>query len=128
MDLLLDTSVLLWWDSGAAELTAASRAAIADPSNNIYVSAASIWEIAIKSAKGKLRFAGRPSDAIKSNGFLPLDIAPSHAELAGALDWAHPDPFDRMLVAQAASGGMVLLHADSAIAAYKAVPQLWARR
>lgn len=127
MDLLLDTHVVLWWDSGASQLGTATRAAIADPRNRIYVSAASIWEIAIKSAKGKLRFAGAPSSSIERNGFLPLPIAPAHAEIAGMLEWAHSDPFDRMLIAQAQAEKMILVHADSVIETYKAVPQLWAR-
>jgi PIN domain nuclease of toxin-antitoxin system len=127
MNLLLDTHVVLWWDNGADQLGSATRAAIADPQNQIYVSAASIWEIAIKSAKGKLRFTGVPSAAIERNGFLPLPISPAHAEIAGLLEWPHPDPFDRMLVAQARTDNMILVHADSMIQTYKNVPQLWAR-
>ncbi len=127
MDLLLDTHVVLWWDSGADQLGSATRAVIADPQNHIYVSAASIWEIAIKSAKGKLRFKGMPSAAIERNGFLPLPITPTHAEIAGLLEWPHLDPFDRMLVAQARTDNMILVHADSMIQTYKGVPQLWAR-
>ncbi len=127
MNLLIDTHVLLWWDMGAGELGSVARAAIADPGNNIYVSAASIWEISIKSAKGKLRFAGSPHAAIEINGFQALSISTAHAELAGRLDWSHPDPFDRMLVAQAQTDGLILVHADSTIHDYKEVPQLWAR-
>jgi len=127
VDLLLDTHVVLWWDDGADQLGSATRAAIADPQNNVYVSAASIWEIAIKSAKGKLRFTGTPSTAIERNGFLPLSITPAHAEIAGLLEWSHPDPFDRMLVAQARTDNMILVHADSIIQTYRQVPQLWAR-
>jgi len=126
MNLLLDTHVLLWWDDGADQLGPATRDAIANPANQIYISAASLWEIAIKSAKGKLRFTGSPQAAIGRNGFLPLSISPHHAEIAGQLDWSHPDPFDRMLVAQARTDGMILVHADSVIRNYE-VPQLWAR-
>jgi PIN domain nuclease of toxin-antitoxin system len=127
MNLLLDTHVLLWWDDGAEQLGSATRAVIANPDNQIYVSAASIWEIAIKSAKGKLRLTGSAQNAIDRNGFLPLSISPYHAEIAGHLDWAHPDPFDRMLVAQARTDGMILVHADSIVYDYKEVAQLWAR-
>ncbi|UXN60475.1 type II toxin-antitoxin system VapC family toxin [Phyllobacterium zundukense] len=127
MHLLLDTHVLLWWDEGADKLGAVTRDAIANPDNQIYISAASIWEIAIKSAKGKLRFSGSPHAAIERNGFLPLSISSHHAELAGHLAWSHPDPFDRMLIAQAQHDGMILVHADSVIYTYKEVPQLWAR-
>lgn len=127
MDLLLDTHVLLWWDKGADELGAATRDAIANAQNRIFVSAASIWEIAIKSGKGKLHFAGSASAAIERNRFLPLSITPSHAEIAGLLEWDHQDPFDRMLVAQAQSENMILVHADKIIQTYMSIPQLWAR-
>ncbi|WP_271893699.1 type II toxin-antitoxin system VapC family toxin [Candidatus Phyllobacterium onerii] len=127
MQLLLDTHVLLWWDEGADRLGSVTRDAIANPDNQIYISAASIWEIAIKSAKGKLRFSGSPHAAIERNGFLPHSISPHHAELAGQLAWSHPDPFDRMLITQAQSDGLILVHADSVIHTYKEVPQLWAR-
>jgi len=127
MDILLDTHVLLWWDSRADQLGSASRDAISDPQNSVYISSASIWEIAIKNSKGKLHFTGLPSAIIERNDFLPLLITPAHAEIAGLLEWSHPDPFDRMLVAQARTNNMILVHADSIIQTYRQVPQLWAR-
>ncbi|MRG55680.1 PIN domain-containing protein [Phyllobacterium sp. SYP-B3895] len=127
MNLLLDTHVLLWWDAGASEMGATARAVIANPDNTVYVSAASVWEIAIKSAKGKLRFNGSADAAIEANGFLPLSMSTAHAELRGRLDWAHADPFDRMLVAQAQSDGLILLHVDAVIHEFREVAQLWAR-
>lgn len=126
MELLLDTHVFLWWDSGAAQLGAEARAAIANPENTVFVSAASVWEISIKAAREKLAYSGSPAAAITANGFQPLPITISHAEAAGALSWAHPDPFDRMLVAQAQAESLILLHADSAISSYP-IQQLWAR-
>jgi PIN domain nuclease of toxin-antitoxin system len=126
LDLLLDTHVFLWWDLGDARLGATARADIADPANRIFVSAASVWEIAIKSARGKLVFSGSPAAAIDSNGFVPLAISPAHAEVAGSLDWSHADPFDRMLVAQSLALPAVLVHADQAIRTHAAVTQLWA--
>ena len=126
MDLLLDTHAFLWWDTGAAQLGREARAAIANAENTVFVSAASIWEIAIKAARGKLTCAGSPAAAIAANGFQPLPITPLHAETAGALSWAHSDPFDRMLVAQAQTESLILVHADSIISAYP-VQQLWAR-
>lgn len=127
MDLLLDTHAFLWWDASDARLGTAAMAAIADPANRVFVSAATIWEIAIKSRKGKLDFAGSPAEAIERNGFLALPIWPAHAESAGALAWDHPDPFDRMLVAQAQAERMTLVHADPIIAAFKPLSQFWAR-
>jgi len=125
--LLLDTHVVLWWDSADEQLGGRARDMIADPDNQIFVSAASIWEIAIKHAKGKLRLTGSPAALIARNGFAPLPITPEDAELAGSLAWSHTDPFDRMLVAQAQLFGLVLVHADGVIETYKQVPQIWAR-
>ncbi len=120
MSLLLDTSVLLWWFGGADNLGRDVRAALADVSVPVHVSAASVWEIAIKSAIGKLR---RPVDdletAIVEEGFSALPISVAHAEAAGALPLHHRDPFDRMLVAQARSEGLTLVTADRRIAAYE---------
>jgi PIN domain nuclease of toxin-antitoxin system len=127
MDLLLDTHAFLWWDADAAKLGEAARAAISNPENAVYVSAASVWEIAIKAAKGKLSFSGSPMAAITANGFHPLSITVEHTERAGALPWEHQDPFDRMLVAQAQAESLVLVHADSVISGYRSVPHIWAR-
>lgn len=125
MDLLLDTHVFLWWDSDLPELGMAARSAISDASNNVFISAASIWEIGIKRRIGKLPFVGSPVANIGRNGFLPLPILPVHAECAGDLPLHHRDPFDRMLIAQAQIGGMTLVTADRQIAPYP-VAQLWA--
>jgi PIN domain nuclease of toxin-antitoxin system len=126
MDLLLDTHAFLWWDASDPQLGAACSAAIADPANRIFVSAASIWEIAIKQRAGRLSFTGAPSQAVARNGFLPLPISGQHAEAAAALPPIHQDPFDRILIAQALVRGLVLATADAAIKRYT-VPQLSAR-
>jgi PIN domain nuclease of toxin-antitoxin system len=126
VDLLLDTHVLLWWDGGDSRLSRDARDAIADSRNRVFVSAVSPWEIAIKARAGKLRFRGSPAGLIDANGFLALPITPVHAEEAGALGWAHRDPFDRMLVAQARSERMTLVHADVNIRRFRGVSQLWA--
>lgn len=125
-DFLVDTSVLLLWDGQDRKLNAAARQALADSSNRVFVSAASVWEIAVKRASGKLRAHGSPSASIADNGFLPLHITPEDAERAGGLDWHHSDPFDRMLVAQAQARNLILVHADAKIGGFKAVSQLWA--
>ena len=125
MNLLLDTHVFLWWDQHAA-LAASARAAIEDPRNSVFISAASIWEIAIKRRLGKLAFEGSASAAIGANGFLELPILPRDAEEAGDLPWQHNDPFDRLLVAQAIRQGMSMVTADRAIRDFGAVPVLWA--
>ncbi len=126
MNLLLDTHVFLWWDQSDAALATSARAAIQDPRNSVFVSAASIWEIAIKRRLGELAFDGSPSAAIGANGFLELPILPRDAEEAGDLPWQHGDPFDRLLVAQAIRLGMSLVTVDRAIRDFGAVALLWA--
>jgi PIN domain nuclease of toxin-antitoxin system len=124
VDLLLDTHVFLWWDAESPRLGAACRAAIADASNRVFVSAASVWEIGIKRRTGKLTFSGSAVDAIRMNGFLELPILGRDAEAAAALDWRHADPFDRLLVAQAQLGSLTLATADEAIRGYGGVAQI----
>ena len=126
MNLLLDTHVFLWWDQGGAALSAPARTAIARPENSIFVSAASVWEIAIKRRLGKLRFAGSAAGAIGLNGFHGLPVGPDDAERAGDLVWDHGDPFDRLLVAQAIRQDMILVTADRVIRGFGDVAQLWA--
>jgi len=126
VNLLLDTHVFLWWDTQSPALNAAARAAIQDPRNAVFVSAATVWEIAIKRRLGKLTFTGSASAAIAANGFHELPILPLDAEDAGDLLWRHGDPFDRLLVAQTIRQGLILVTADKAIRAFDGVAQLWA--
>ena len=112
MRLLLDTHVLLWWLADDATLGAEARGRISDPRSAVYVSAATVWEVSIKRALGKL---DAPSDLlhrIELNRFEPLSMTVSHAQTAGALPRHHDDPFDRMLVAQAAQENLTLLTRD----------------
>ena len=127
MNLLLDTRVFLWWDQRNSALNANSRETIEDERNNIFVSAASVWEIAIKRRRGKLRFSGSASAAIGANGFHELPILPQDAEAAGDLNWRHEDPFDRVLVAQAMHQGLIFVTGDETIRDLDIVAQLWAR-
>jgi len=123
MRLLLDTHAFLWWDSNDARLPESLRSAIALAGNQVFVSAVTVWEIAIKRASGKLIY-GRPvKKAIDEQGFLPLPITVEHAEWAGALPQLHRDPFDRLLVAQAQLEGLVLVTVDEQISRYQ-VPHL----
>ena len=124
MNLLLDTHVFLWWDARDPALNDNAQRAIENPRNNIFVSAASVWEIAIKRRLGKLSFHGSISAAIGANGFLETPILPIDAEAAGDMSWHRSDPFDRLLVAQATKQGMVLVTADQIIQAKVAVARL----
>lgn len=101
MKLLIDTHVLLCWLDDPALLSLAARDAIADPANDVQVSAAVVWEIVIKAGLGKLAIPLDLDDVIRRSGFryLPVDVA--HALAIRNLPNHHRDPFDRMLVAQA---------------------------
>ena len=107
MRLLLDTHALVWWLEGSARLSVSARRAIADPSNEKLVSAASAWEITTKHRLGKLpgadEFAGEIPWAIADEGFEELPVTVDDGARAGALPGPHSDPFDRMLIAQALS-------------------------
>jgi PIN domain nuclease of toxin-antitoxin system len=116
--LLLDTHVFLWWLADAPALTDAARKAIADERNEVFVSAATGWEIGIKRATGKLRAPDNLDAMVEDSGFAPLPITFFHGEQAGALPMHHKDPFDRMLVAQAQAEGLVIVTRDPWIPKY----------
>lgn len=118
MRVLIDTHIFLWWDRQLRSLSRPLRAAIADEANNIFVSAASIWELAIKRALGKMRCNRSIVDAVSELGFDILPVTGSHAEHAGGLPRHHNDPFDRMLIAQAYLEGMVLGSQDRRMRPY----------
>ena len=119
MRLLLDTHAFLWWLDDDRRLGRAARQAIEGPASLVFVSAATIWEIAIKTALGKLDAGGADLAAeIAANGFLELSITARHAAAAGALPRHHEDPFDRMLIAQAAAEGCTLVTRDGVFESY----------
>ena len=118
MRVLIDTHVFLWWDQQLRSLSRSLRAAIEDGANDIFVSAASIWEIAIKRESGKLRF-DRPIVATAlALGFEILAVTGSHAEHAGGLPLHHNDPFDRLIIAQAVLEKLVLGTQDQKMRPY----------
>jgi PIN domain nuclease of toxin-antitoxin system len=121
MSLLLDTHILLWWLADDPRLGKSVRKRIADPAERVLVSAASIWEIGIKQAIGKLELPESILESTQEEGFEELPITWRHAELAAHLPDHHKDPFDRMLIAQAKLEGLTLVTADSAIEAYDLV-------
>lgn len=111
--LLLATHALLWWLADDPKLSRAAREAIADGERTVFVSAASLWEIATENRLGKLGEAGAlladPIGIVAREGFGPLPITLPHALLSGGLDTDHRDPFDRMLMAQSLIDGLVLV-------------------
>jgi PIN domain nuclease of toxin-antitoxin system len=110
--LLLDTHVLLWWLADDPHLTPTMREAIADPSTTVMVSAASAWEVAIKAAVGKLTVPDGLRQELEQHGFDELPVTVEDGLAAGALPRHHGDPFDRMLIAQAARRRLVVVTAD----------------
>jgi PIN domain nuclease of toxin-antitoxin system len=115
---LIDTHVLLWWLSDDDSLGQSARQLIINPRNEIFVSAASSWEIAIKKKKGLLIAPDDIDAVVEDEGFSKLPMTIFHGEQAGALEEIHKDPFDRMLIAQAQSEGVELLTADKIIPQY----------
>jgi PIN domain nuclease of toxin-antitoxin system len=125
---LLDTHALLWWLLGDTALSASARDAIDDTRNDVFVSAASAWEIATKVRIGKLPaaavIAADLAATVEAQGFVPLPVSFAHGQVAGALPGPHRDPFDRMLVAQAMADEMVLVSNEQRFDAY-GVRRLW---
>lgn len=128
MRLLLDTHALLWWFTADPRLSDRARAAIADEANEVYVSAASAWEIATKQRLGKLdevpQATERFAELVAADGFLHLPVSHIHGLRAAGYNHAHRDPFDRMLAAQSELESMVLVTRDPAFETFK-VATLW---
>jgi PIN domain nuclease of toxin-antitoxin system len=116
MRILLDTHVLIWWDEGK-RLAPAARKAI-ETADQVYVSAVSGWEIAVKITLGKLDPSRTVADATADSGFEELPVRFRHAEMLQSLPRHHRDPFDRMLVAQALSEKLMLVTRDPMISKY----------
>ena len=116
MRLLLDTHVLIWWDDGAA-LSEDAVAAIRE-ADQVYVSAVTGWEIAVKASLGRLETTRSVVDAVTESGFEELPVRLIHAQAVGKLPWHHRDPFDRMLVAQAREEGLTLVSRDEVLPQY----------
>ena len=113
---LLDTHLVYWWMTGDARLGKVTQRIIAK--YEIIVSTASVWEMVLKNAKGKLPLPqGSIAEQLEAQGFVILPILPRHIEAARSLTCAHTDPFDRLLIAQAYDERLTLLTRDAAILA-----------
>lgn len=129
MTYLLDTHTVLWALTDPSRLGSQARSVMADRSARLVVSAASAWEIATKRRIGKLPqadalVAGYPRH-LDRLGAARLPIEEGHALLAGSLEWAHRDPFDRMLAAQSMLESMTLVTDDAAFAGLRGLATLW---
>jgi PIN domain nuclease of toxin-antitoxin system len=116
--LLVDTHALLWWLTDDPALSAAARDAIADPADEPLVSSASVWEIAIKRAIGKITAPDDLVDRISDSGFGSLPVTATHAWHLRDLPLHHRDPFDRILVAQALVERLAVVTSDARFADY----------
>lgn len=122
MKLLLDTQLLLWAAGQPERLSARARKLLDDPGNELLFSAASLWEVAIKSTLGREDFQVEPRllrRGLLDNGYVELPVTSEHAVGIDTLPPHHKDPFDRLLLAQALVEGVVLLTADAQLARYR---------
>jgi PIN domain nuclease of toxin-antitoxin system len=117
--LLVDTNVVVWLLLGdRPRVSETARLALEDERNRVAVSAATVWEIAIKRSLGKLTIEDGWARALARLGFDAVPVTAIHAEAVERLPWHHRDPFDRLLIAQAAAERLALVTADSRLAAY----------
>jgi PIN domain nuclease of toxin-antitoxin system len=128
MRVLIDTHVLLWALSGDKRLSREALAVLSSFENEVFVSAASAWEIATKYRLGKLptaaALAGNIRGVVEQLGFRPLSVSMGHAERAGALPGQHRDPFDRMLIAQSQAENLAIVSNERLFDAY-GVRRIW---
>jgi PIN domain nuclease of toxin-antitoxin system len=119
--ILLDTHLLIWTKTEPRRLSREARAYIEDLTNNLYFSAASIWEISIKRALGRSDFDIHPSrlyNILLDDGYTELPVSSIHSFGVITLPLIHKDPFDRILIAQASHEGCLFLTSDAALADY----------
>jgi len=128
MRLLLDTHALIWAATLDERLSSKARKLLLDNDNELFLSTASIWEMAIKTGLGKL-ILKQPieqtiNEQIQINGLQILNIEPAHALAVASLPWHHRDPFDRLLICQSQLEKLTILSCDSAMDAY-GVERIW---
>ncbi|MEQ4302650.1 type II toxin-antitoxin system VapC family toxin [Plantactinospora sp. B6F1] len=118
MNLLLDTHVVIWWLTDDPTLADHLKARL-DHEPDVYVSAATVWEVAVKQSIGQLKEPADLAERIRGSGFRELPITSDHAMAAGRLPPIHRDPFDRILVAQARCEQLALVTRDPEIRKYE---------
>jgi PIN domain nuclease of toxin-antitoxin system len=116
--LLLDTHAALWWLSGDERFGEAAAEQLTDDTNQVLLSAAVVWEVAIKRSLAKLSAPADFAPTLVRAGAVPLPISLDHAAAVETLPWHHRDPFDRLLVAQAAIERATLVSSDAALHPY----------
>ena len=118
MRILLDSHTLLWWMGEPEKLHPSARAAIANPLNEVFASAVSIWEIGLKRSKGKLRIPENFADSLPANGIPILPFSGAHAQASISLPPVHGDPFDRALIAQCQLESFTFATRDAVMSSY----------
>ena len=118
MNILLDSHALLWALHAPGKMLSSAVTAIADPRNMVYFSAASAWELEIKSAMGKLELPGDWLEVAEATGFLHVTVTATIARASAHLPMHHRDPFDRLVIAQAIEMGLRIATRDGEFAAY----------
>jgi PIN domain nuclease of toxin-antitoxin system len=124
MKLLLDTHAALWWLADDARVGQDAERQLSDETNRVLLSAAVVWEVAIKRSLGKLQAPADLAPTLLAAGAQPLAVTLEHAAAVEALPWHHRDPFDRLLGAQALPEGAAIVSHDERIPAY-GVPVVW---
>ena len=115
---LIDTHILLWWLADEKKISKSAKAIIANPNNHIFVSAISLWEIAIKKSLKKLKAPNNILEMLEEKGMTCLPLTAEHALAVEKLPFIHDDPFDRLLIAQCKLEEMIFITADKIITQY----------
>lgn len=118
MRLLLDSHVVVWWSLYPSRLRNSTRDAIASADNEVFLSAASVWELNLKIARQKLALPADYAARLIADGLEELPVTIDHATRTAALPALHGDPFDRLLIAQALAEGLMLVTSDREICRY----------
>lgn len=118
MRLLIDSQAFLWWSEPSPQLSLAARGAIANPTNQVLISVAALWELTIKVSSGRLSLPEDLETMVASQEFAVLPITFPHLTLLSGLPRLHRDPFDRMMIAQALAEGIPIATSDRVFASY----------
>ena len=118
MKLLVDSHVMVWWLAQPERLSREAVEALTDGNNEAYFSAASVWELGLKMARGKLKMPSGFVELLRTDGFVPLPVTVAHAEAALSLPALHADPFDRLLIGQAVAERLVFVTHDEVLWSY----------
>jgi PIN domain nuclease of toxin-antitoxin system len=118
--LLIDSDAFLWWSEASPQLSLAAHGAIADPTNEVLISIAALWELTIKASSGRLSLPEELETMVATQGFAVLSITFPHLRQLALLPRRHRDPFDRIMIAQALAERIPIITSDPVFASYPA--------